>query len=270
MDHSVYWIHHAYHHYDFLKEGYIGVSVNPKKRFNAHRKYTQNPHLQRALKKYGKDAVLTILWQGPEEECYKLETQYRPQPNIGWNIAPGGDHPGSEMGKKGGLIAGKKIYELKLGIHGFSTEKRQKIGRISGNKTYQMKAGVHGLSTEKRSELGKKNGHKGGLIGGKKSYQMKVGVHGLSTEKKSEIGKKYGGKGGTYSRDHQLGFHNPKFTKQKSLWSAIAGRKHKNSLWVTNGEIDKRIFSGKPIPEGFFPGRTKMKVWHQTKNQQHR
>lgn len=54
----IYWIHLPTHT-DIMSEGYIGVSVDPKKRLYEHKRVKQNPHLTNALKKYP-DIILTI------------------------------------------------------------------------------------------------------------------------------------------------------------------------------------------------------------------
>lgn len=96
----LYWLHHTYNHYDFRVEGYIGVTNNPKERLLGHKAkcLNVNKHLFNAFQKYGNDVVMTILWEGSEDECYKMEAQYRPLKDIGWNILVGGNHPPYRVG----------------------------------------------------------------------------------------------------------------------------------------------------------------------------
>lgn len=87
-----YWIHRAFHHYDHMVEGYVGKTNHLRKRFREHQFYEDhNIHLTRAFKKYD-DIVMSILYEGSDEECYEMEKYYRPEPQIGWNIQAGGDH----------------------------------------------------------------------------------------------------------------------------------------------------------------------------------
>lgn len=68
------------------------MSVNPAKRFTAHKCYKENPHLTNAFKKY-KDVTHTILIKGTKEYCLEIEKKLRPTDHIGWNIVPGGGLP---------------------------------------------------------------------------------------------------------------------------------------------------------------------------------
>ena len=93
MSTSLYWIHHK-DHTDMFSEGYIGVSINTEARFKRHSKYSDNPHLKAAIKKYGWDnLVKQVILIGKEKYCYDLELKIRPTRQIGWNIAEGGAKP---------------------------------------------------------------------------------------------------------------------------------------------------------------------------------
>lgn len=94
----LYWLHLPEHR-DMFREGYIGVSKDPRKRLWEHKSKKQNPHLTNALGKY-KDVINTILLNGDEDYCYRMELLLRPVADIGWNIAPGGSKPPSRLGKK--------------------------------------------------------------------------------------------------------------------------------------------------------------------------
>ncbi len=104
--HFVYWIHLP-EHTDYNSEGYIGVSNNPKRRFNEHIKGSENPEknkknpfLSRVIQKHKERIMMTILVNDTKESCYKLEEQHRPVKNIGWNNNKGGDCPPSKLGWK--------------------------------------------------------------------------------------------------------------------------------------------------------------------------
>jgi hypothetical protein len=88
----VYWLHRP-EHTDPFTEGYIGVSIQPLKRFYQHKKqYYMNPHLAHVFKKHN-DIMQSILLVGPEDYCYEIEAKMRPCENIAWNIAMGGNRP---------------------------------------------------------------------------------------------------------------------------------------------------------------------------------
>lgn len=93
MTYDVYWIRKK-EHTDILKDGYVGVTKNRKKRFNTHLSGKSSPKLTRALKKYKDDIVFDIIEQcNTKEEACEIEAHLRPTSQIGWNIAPGGGYP---------------------------------------------------------------------------------------------------------------------------------------------------------------------------------
>lgn len=117
-----------------------------------------------------------------------------------------------ETGRRMGKINGRKIVDLKLGIHSFSKEQRiengRKVSKTScikgGNRAAELKKGVHALTKEQLSENGKKGGKIGGQISGKivgprvgqMCKERGIGVCGLTQEQRIENGKKYGSKAG--------------------------------------------------------------------------
>jgi hypothetical protein len=127
---SVYWIH-LIEHTDVLSEGYVGVSINPKRRLSEHRLASKNqnnvnPYFERILAKH--DVIQTIIFQGTEEECYHQEELLRPDRNIGWNINKGGSKPPSMKGIPRSNETKKKISN-KLKGHVHSPETREKISK---------------------------------------------------------------------------------------------------------------------------------------------
>lgn len=93
MKTSLYWIHHK-DHTDMFSQGYIGVSKNTEARWVRHSKYSDNPHLKAAIKKYGwNNLIKEVVLLGEEKYCYDLEAKIRPTKQIGWNIAEGGAKP---------------------------------------------------------------------------------------------------------------------------------------------------------------------------------
>jgi hypothetical protein len=128
----LYWIH-LQEHTDVTTQGYIGVSMDYKKRFAMHMKECEsgihpNTHLIHAYNKYGAASMLVNeIFSGDENECYLRENKLRNTTNIGWNVAPGG-HKGP--GRIKGSIAQQKVTANNL------LKKKQREERIaSGNLT---------------------------------------------------------------------------------------------------------------------------------------
>ena len=100
----IYWIHYP-HHNDPLTQGYIGISINPRRRYAYHSDLncTDNLIVTRAIKK---GAIQTILHEfNSREEAYLTEVYYRPTERIGWNIIPGGVAPPSQKGLKNRFVS---------------------------------------------------------------------------------------------------------------------------------------------------------------------
>ncbi len=74
-------------------EGYIGISNNPMKRLANHKRKNDNPHLKRALNLYEDIEVVILHECVTRDEVIKLETHYRPNTDLGWNINSGGATP---------------------------------------------------------------------------------------------------------------------------------------------------------------------------------
>ena len=77
--------------------------------------------------------------------------------------------------------AGQKTYELSIGVHGRSKEEMIEQGRINGKKVYELKLGAFARDREKIIEDSRK--------GGMKVKELKVGVCGLSKEQRKENSK---------------------------------------------------------------------------------
>lgn len=90
----VYWIHYPEQSNPF-HDGYIGISTNVSKRVAYHK--SQNKHMFNRLMK---GAVIEILHEYDSLDAAAIkEKEYRPLPNIGWNINAGGDIPPPQKGK---------------------------------------------------------------------------------------------------------------------------------------------------------------------------
>jgi hypothetical protein len=93
MSTSLYWIR-CKDHTDIFSQGYVGVSRNTEARWFRHSRYSDNPHLKAAIKKYGwGNLIKEVVLIGQEIYCYDLEAKIRPTKQIGWNIAEGGAKP---------------------------------------------------------------------------------------------------------------------------------------------------------------------------------
>ena len=87
---------------------------------------------------------------------------------------------------------GKKSVEThrknKTGVFDLERKMQGKGGKIAGRKNYEMQIGIHGRTKEKMSE----DNEKGGKIAGKKTYELGVGIHGRTEQQRIEDGSKGG------------------------------------------------------------------------------
>lgn len=92
----LYWIHYP-DQTNPESEGYIGITSDFSKRIKTHSKYTKYAHIKNRIES---GAIATILQENlTKEQAEVLEASYRPEENIGWNIAKGGNIPPSRKGK---------------------------------------------------------------------------------------------------------------------------------------------------------------------------
>lgn len=91
----VYWLRHK-DHVNPLKEGYIGITSNMRRRklehFRHYRSDVQNFHVYNAMRKYGLDNILmdVLCVCCSRDVAGDVEKAFRPESNIGWNAAAGG------------------------------------------------------------------------------------------------------------------------------------------------------------------------------------
>lgn len=96
---KVYWIRRKIHN-NIVTDGYVGISSNVDQRWKRHQKHqSDNPHLKHALTSYD-DVIFEIVSDGTRDECENEERRLRPNKNIGWNVAEGGNIPPSPQGRK--------------------------------------------------------------------------------------------------------------------------------------------------------------------------
>lgn len=112
--HFVYWVHLP-EHTDIQTQGYVGVSVSPKRRLQEHKNSTNNKYLSRALNKHSESIIQSIVFKGNDNACYQYEEQLRPTVNIGWNNNKGGICPPS---RKGWTPSAKTLAERSKNLKG--------------------------------------------------------------------------------------------------------------------------------------------------------
>lgn len=112
---SLYWI--KYKNYtDPYKEGYIGISNEPLRRFKEHKSSKDNNKVKGAIEN---GADIEILFNNLSiTEAMELEKSYRPKELIGWNLCEGGQLPPSKKGYK--YKEGKQIL---VGEHRTDSQK---------------------------------------------------------------------------------------------------------------------------------------------------
>lgn len=109
----VYWVHLP--NQQIKTEGYVGVSINPQKRWEQHKTQKSSKHLSNAITKYGEQLIWDVIFFGPLEGCYQLEEYFRPTPTIGWNIAIGGENSGN-LGRPLSIQTKLKLSNSRKGI----------------------------------------------------------------------------------------------------------------------------------------------------------
>jgi hypothetical protein len=116
---SVYWISHK-DHTDIFSQGYVGVSNNPKKRWDGHKLKPQKGHFANAINKYGwGNLVKKVVLIGEENYCLEIEQKLRPTEQIGWNLVAGGGKPPSALGKKFGPMSDEVKAKVSAAKKGF-------------------------------------------------------------------------------------------------------------------------------------------------------
>lgn len=115
---EVYWYHLA-EHTDPTTQGYIGVTSQRAIRERAHKqgKLCGAKILSQAFRKYGEENILrNVLHEFTDrEEAYACEAEYRPEREIGWNIAVGGGLPPDSTGRVHSEETKRKISESNIG-----------------------------------------------------------------------------------------------------------------------------------------------------------
>ena len=114
---EIYSVYHI-HVEPSLNSGYIGITKNVTLRFSQHgwKRKRSNKHLRNALAKYGDAVKFSVVVNNLDYEAASLvEEMLRPKPNIGWNIAVGGDIPPNPKGKVRSVEYRANIAKAKMG-----------------------------------------------------------------------------------------------------------------------------------------------------------
>jgi len=169
---SVYWIHLSNHSWN---DGYIGVSIDPSRRFTEHQSSKQRYRLHEEIKNNESEIIYDIIYIGTEESCYDFEKELRPTIHIGWNLAAGG------IGGTSGLLKGvKKSKPAHNKGKPMSEEQKEHLRQIMTGCTSSNKGKSHGPKSQeikdKISKTGKalnRIGHWSGKIKGPISDETK-------------------------------------------------------------------------------------------------
>jgi len=132
----VYWLKYLEHN-DPYSQGYIGISTNFNSRKWAHENGKSGNHIYNRI---NNGAAFEIMHEcDTVEEAVFLEERYRPDENIGWNLARGGGLPPSQKGKSypKQKLKGDNRTEAQKRAHKIQAEKIR--GRPSPRKGSTMK-----------------------------------------------------------------------------------------------------------------------------------
>ena len=192
----VYWIHHP-NHTDIFNQGYIGISTNVKKRWDAHKNKTSNTHLKHAIDKYGwNNLVKEVVLIADSSYCLMVELKLRAENAIGWNIVKGGGMPP----KTGGWNKGKKISPDKLEIlksKGFGFKKGNKTWNTGLEYSEEMKAKFYDIGSYTR---GKSAHNKGKPILPHVLEALKKANTGKTQSEESKLKKSLANKGRVFKK----------------------------------------------------------------------
>jgi predicted GIY-YIG superfamily endonuclease len=96
-------------------EGYIGITNNLKRRDLEHKRNKKFTHFSNALKLYN-DIERVILHECCALDALQLEQTYRPEKNIAWNMAAGGEDTLASWGRVPISLYHKDSYPI---LHSF-------------------------------------------------------------------------------------------------------------------------------------------------------
>lgn len=112
-----------------LDQGYVGISIDPVRRWKEHQELRYTYPIQKAIKKYGDKVFYRIIAVfDTENEALWQEYTLRPFPRIGWNILRGGTKCPSSNGHSKETMAKIAIANSK---RVYKEETRQKQSLIA-------------------------------------------------------------------------------------------------------------------------------------------
>lgn len=130
----VYWIHHP-KHTDVQKDGYVGVTNDPNRRFREHKR-SKTTIIGKAFIKYGDVLICEVLAEASGyEEAKEIERILRPKSGIGWNLVEGGGLPPNRKGKPLSEEHKKKVSESKR-KENLSLETRRLLRESNGKRKH--------------------------------------------------------------------------------------------------------------------------------------
>jgi len=149
----VYWIH-LKDQWDPTEDGYIGVSNDPNRRFEEHKR-SKNPLLAEGMK--NPDVVMDILFVGSYECALLRERCFRPKPHMGWNINLGGKAPPNQKGKQKSEQTKQLMSQNNVGMKGKKhSEETKEMMRRNRKNNPSFVGKKHSDETKKKlSEIAK-------------------------------------------------------------------------------------------------------------------
>lgn len=116
----VYWIYDK-NCKEIELDGYVGITVNSKRRFIEHNN------------KFSNVVCMEVIYEGSLSECIEKEIQLRPEPLIGWNVAAGGSIPPRPKTIKQCEICSKSVHIANyVRWHGPNCDPNRKDWRPTG------------------------------------------------------------------------------------------------------------------------------------------
>ncbi len=134
---------------------YIGVTLDPEKRWKQHlkSKYKVGEFIRE--NSLEKETNMKILFTGDESECFELEESLRPSWNIGLNIAPGGQGGKVLENYESGFSYNQEEYMKR-----YNKDRNEKISKslMNREKTPSHKNAIRKIRSLSKATAGKNNG----------------------------------------------------------------------------------------------------------------
>jgi len=172
----VYWLYNETC-IDPQVDGYVGITVNFKRRMSTHRRSGNFPE----------NFQIMILYEGTRVEARQIEFGLRPRWNMGWNKAPGGAECSSAAWNKGVPMSEEAKAKMILAKKGKKTgpqseETKRKIGLANKGKGHPRSPETRQKMSEKAKLRCQRNremygsGHRPEAIEKQKATKKKVAI----------------------------------------------------------------------------------------------